>query len=216
MGVFQFISSPFKPAIDMGHSRPSNTIAIQNADTNGALLWLNVLVRKVTGQKYISTADQPISPLEARGYALNITNRFEEVVRQTALKSSISMHRLDIDFVKVQEEVTRKIIGGKFSEIAEILNSCVEKACPGREAGCPGKLSSRKFDKFMAKFSNGLDAALNQPMQQILSRGSTLKASNVKEQQISLEPRSYLNDTSVQGHLTQDRDLRKQGKVLIP
>ncbi|WP_250296735.1 latrotoxin-related protein [Wolbachia endosymbiont of Oedothorax gibbosus] len=215
-GVSQFIFSPFKPAIDMGHSQPSKAITAQSIDTNSTLLLLDVFIRKITGQKYVSTADQPISLLEAQGYALNIIGRFEEVVKQTALKSSISMHRLDIDFVKVQEEVTRKITGGKFSEIAEILNSYVEKACPSKETGCPGKLSLKKFDKFMAEFNNGLNAALNQPMQQILSRDSTLKASNVKEQQISLEPRSYLNDTSVQVHLTQTKGLRNQGKALIP
>jgi len=43
---------------------------------------LDVLVRKVTGQKYISTIDQSISPLEAQGYALNITKGFEKVVEQ--------------------------------------------------------------------------------------------------------------------------------------
>ncbi|WP_375316113.1 hypothetical protein [Wolbachia endosymbiont (group A) of Colletes cunicularius] len=32
----------------------------------------------------------------------------------------------------------------------------------------------------------------------------------------SSRPKSYLNNTSVQGHLTQDRNLKNQGKILIP
>lgn len=215
-GVSQFISFPFKPAIDMEHSQTSKAITTQGIDTNGTLLLLDVFVRKITGQKYISTAGQCISPLEAQGCALNIIEGFEKVIEQAARDNKISTHRLNVDFVEIQKEITGKIMSGKFNEVSGILNSYIEKAYPGKEVGCPGKLSLKKFSKFMTEFNKRLDVALNQPMQQILSRDSTLKASNVKEQQISLEPRSYLNNTSVQGHLTQDRDLKKQGKVLIP
>lgn len=55
-------------------------------DVNGTIMLLDLLIRKVTDQKYISTADQSISPLEAQGYALNITKRFEKVVEQAGLK----------------------------------------------------------------------------------------------------------------------------------
>ncbi|WP_425385027.1 ankyrin repeat domain-containing protein [Wolbachia endosymbiont (group B) of Schoenobius gigantella] len=41
-------------------------------DVNGTIMLLDLLIRKVTGQKYIFTVDQSISPLEAQGYALNI------------------------------------------------------------------------------------------------------------------------------------------------
>ncbi|GFY65363.1 tRNA nuclease WapA [Trichonephila inaurata madagascariensis] len=193
-----------------------NLIDYSRVDMNGTILLLDTFIRKITGQKYVSTADQPISLLEAQDYALNITEGFEKLVKQAGKDSKISIHRLDIDFMGMHKEITGKIMGGKFDEISGILNSYVEKACPGREAGCPGKLSLKKFDKFITEFNKRLDVVLNQPMQQILSRDSTLKASNVKEQQISLEPRSYLNGTSVQGHLTQDRGLRNQGRDLIP
>ncbi|WP_434732390.1 hypothetical protein [Wolbachia endosymbiont of Zygogramma bicolorata] len=56
----QFISSPFKPAIDMKHSQPSKAITAQGIDTNGTLLLLDVFIRKVTGQKYISNDIIPI------------------------------------------------------------------------------------------------------------------------------------------------------------
>ena len=135
-----------------------------------------------------------ITEQEASGYALSVTEKFRKVVEQAALKSGISMHRLSIDFVEIQKEITEKIMSGKFNEISEILNSYVEKACPGGEVGYPGKLSLKKFDKFMAEFNEGLGMTLSQPMQQILSRGSTLKANNVKEQQIGLSLGKYLSN----------------------
>ena len=199
-GIFQFVSSPFKAAISM---EPSKTITVQGIDNNGILLLLDVFIRKITGQKYIFTVDQSISPLEAQGYALNIIEEFEKVVEQAALKSGISMHRLSIDFVEIQKEITEKIMSGKFNEISEILNSYVEKACYDRETG---KLSPKKFNKFMVVFNKELDLIVNQSMQQILhNRDSTLE---VEEQQIGLEPKSYLSNTSIQGHLTQDRGLK--------
>ncbi|WP_264376206.1 ankyrin repeat domain-containing protein [Wolbachia endosymbiont (group B) of Idaea aversata] len=166
-------------------------------DVNGTIMLLDLLIRKVTGQKYIFTVDQSISPLEAQGYALNIKKGFRKVVEQAARDSKISIHRLDIDFIKVQEEITRKVMDGKFNEISGILNSHLEKACPGREAGCPGKLSPKKFEKF-AQFNKGL---LNQSIEQILhNRDSTLEVDGTKKQQMSLEPQSYLSNASVHSH----------------
>ncbi len=167
-------------------------------DVNGTIMLLNMLIRKVTGQKYISTVDQPISPLEAQGYALNITKEFEKVVEQAALKSGISMHRLNIDYIGMQKEITRKVMSGKFNEISGVLSSYVEKACPGEEAG---KLSPKKFEKFIAQFNKGL---LNQSIEQILHNGNgRLEVDGAKE--MSLEPQSYLSNASVQGHLTRDK-----------
>jgi hypothetical protein len=40
-------------------------------DVNGTIMLLDVLVRKATGQKYISTTDQHVSLLKAQGYALS-------------------------------------------------------------------------------------------------------------------------------------------------
>ncbi|WP_264954192.1 ankyrin repeat domain-containing protein [Wolbachia endosymbiont (group A) of Endotricha flammealis] len=189
-GIFQFVSSPFKAAISM---EPSKDITVQGIDNNGILLLLDVFIRKITGQKYISTVVQYISILEAQGYALNITKGFEKVVEQAALKSGISMHRLGIDYIGMQKEITRKVMSGKFTEISGILKSYVEKACPGREVGCPGKLSSKKFDKFMVEFNSGL---LNQSIEQILhNKDGTLEVGGAK--QMSLEPQSYLSNACV-------------------
>ncbi|MFP3020595.1 MAG: ankyrin repeat domain-containing protein [Wolbachia sp.] len=171
---------------------------LSQIDFNGTIMLLDLLIRKVTGQKYISTVDQSISPLEAQGYALNITEGFEKVVEQAGLKSGVSMHRLNIDFVEIQKEVTGKIMSGKFDEISGVLNSYLEEACPGREAGCPGKLSPKKFDKFIAQFNKDL---LNQSIEQILhNRDGTLEVDGTKKQQMSLEPQSYLSNASVHSH----------------
>ncbi|WP_353279072.1 ankyrin repeat domain-containing protein [Wolbachia endosymbiont (group B) of Longitarsus flavicornis] len=166
---------------------------LSQVDFNGTIILLDLLIRKVTGQKYISTVDQSISPLEAQGYALNITKEFEKVVEQAAQDSKISMHRLNIDFVKIQKEVTGKIMGGKFNEISGILKSYVEKAYPDEEAG---KLSPKKFEKFIAQFNKGL---LNQSIEQILhNRDGRLEVDDAK--QMSLEPQSYLSNASVHSH----------------
>ncbi|WP_264375752.1 ankyrin repeat domain-containing protein [Wolbachia endosymbiont (group B) of Sphaerophoria taeniata] len=169
-------------------------------DVNGTIMLLDMLIRKVTGQKYVSTADQSISPLEAQGYALNITKGFEKVVEQAGLKSGVSMHRLSIDYMGMQKEITRKVMSGKFNEISGILSSYVEKACPDGEAG---KLSPKKFDKFMIEFNKGLDITLNQSIEH--NGNGRLEVNDVKEQQISLEPQSYLSNASIQGHLTRNK-----------
>ncbi len=174
---------------------------LSQVDFNGTIMLLDLLIRKVTGQKHISTVDQSISPLEAQGYALNITKGFERVVEQAGLKSDVSMHRLNIDYVRMQEEITGKVMSGKFNEISGILNSYVEKACPGREAGCPGKLSPKKFDKFMIQFNSRLNIVLNQSIEQILhNRDGRLEVDDAKKQQMSLEPQSYLSNASVHSH----------------
>ncbi|WP_265017233.1 latrotoxin-related protein [Wolbachia endosymbiont (group A) of Epistrophe grossularia] len=171
----------------------------QLMDVNGTIMLLDVLVRKVMCQKYISTADQYISPLEAQGYALNIIEEFEKVVEQAGLKSAVSMHRLNIDYMGMQKEIIRKVMSGKFHEISGILNSHLEKACPGREAGCPGKLSEKRFNEFMAKFNKGLDVIVNQSIEQILhNRDGRLEVDGAK--QMSLEPQSYLSNASVHSH----------------
>ncbi|WP_264338859.1 ankyrin repeat domain-containing protein [Wolbachia endosymbiont (group A) of Cheilosia soror] len=166
---------------------------LSQVDFNGTITLFDLLIRRVTGQKYISTADQSISPLEAQGYALNITKRCEKVVEQAGLKSGVSMHRLNIDYMGMQKEITRKVMSGKFNEISGILKSYVEKACPDEEAG---KLSPKKFEKFITQFNKGL---LNQSIEQILhNRNGRLEVDDAK--QMSLEPQSYLSNASVQSH----------------
>ncbi|BET30838.1 MAG: ankyrin repeat domain-containing protein [Wolbachia endosymbiont of Ephestia elutella] len=161
---------------------------LSQVDFNGTIILFDLLIRRFTGQKYISTVDQSISPLEAQGYALNITKGFEKVVEQAGLKSGVSMHRLNIDYMGMQKDIVRKVVRGQFNEISGVLSSYLEKACPSREAGCPGKLSSKKFDKFIA-----------QSIEQILHNGDgRLEVDGAK--QMNLEPQSYLSNASVHSY----------------
>ncbi|MFP3015770.1 MAG: latrotoxin-related protein [Wolbachia sp.] len=116
-------------------------------DVNGTIMLLDVLVRKVTGQKYISTVDQPISPLEAQGYALNITNRFEKVLNETAIKSGISVINLNFDPVAVQSAIVGQIISEKFSKIPKALYSFAKEACP----------EFKQTDKFLVHLRSQLE-----------------------------------------------------------
>ncbi|MGL9757512.1 MAG: latrotoxin-related protein [Wolbachia sp.] len=196
--LFCWVKSSIGGLLDSQSSTTTKSPILQvdaPVDINGTIMLLDLLIRKVTGQKYISTVDQSISPLEAQGYALSITKGFEKVVEQAALKSGISMHRLNIDYMGMQKEITRKVMSGKFNEISGILKSYAEKACPGEEAG---KLSPKKFEKFIAQFNKGL---LNQSIEQILhNRDGRLEVDSVKKQQMSLEPQSYLSNASVHSH----------------
>lgn len=49
-------------------------------DLHGTIFLIDVLIRKVTGETYLSIIDQPVSLLEARGFALEITAEFEKLV----------------------------------------------------------------------------------------------------------------------------------------
>ncbi|WP_250295891.1 PD-(D/E)XK nuclease domain-containing protein [Wolbachia endosymbiont of Oedothorax gibbosus] len=129
-GVSRFISSPFKPAIDM---QPSKAMTTQSIDTNGTLLLLDVFIRKITGQKYVSTADQPMPLLEARGYALNITTEFERVLKDTAKRSGVSVNESSFNYFKTYQAVEGKMISGELSKIPTILYSAIEEAYPKNE-----------------------------------------------------------------------------------
>ena len=201
--------STFKPVTNIESSHPSQGVAIQRTDVNSTLMLLDVLVRKITGQKYISTVVQPIDYLEAVGHGINIASEFKTVVEQAGKESGISLHKLDIDFIKVQKDVTSKVASGKFDEISKVLKSHIEKALPSREAGDAGRLSTRKFDKFMVAFTSGLkNIELNQPVQQLINiKNGISEINDVREEQVSLEPSSRLSNASVQGYLTQARNL---------
>ncbi|PRD31382.1 UNVERIFIED_CONTAM: col27a1b [Trichonephila clavipes] len=85
-GAFQSVSSS---AID---PQPPKAITTQGIDINGTLSLLDVFIRKITGQKYISTAEQPASPSEMLGCSSQIAEEFEEVLKHAAVKSD-SMER---------------------------------------------------------------------------------------------------------------------------
>ncbi|WP_265023077.1 latrotoxin-related protein [Wolbachia endosymbiont (group B) of Ischnura elegans] len=181
-------------------SKPKETLSTPSSisqvdapiDINGTIMLLDVLIRKVTGQKYISIVDQSISLLEARGYALNITNRFEKVLNKTAIKSGISVTNLNFDPVVVQSAIIGKIINGKFSEIAKTLYSIAKEACP----------EFKQTDKFLDHLKSNLEEVLAKEetmiLQQKVEKPSKVLGQEVSRKvQLSKKPDTFLNGTSV-------------------
>jgi len=158
-------------------------------DVDGAIMLLDLLVRKVTGQKYISIVDQPISSLEAQGYALNIIEKFEKVLNETAVKSGISVTNLNFDPVAVQSAIVRQIINGRFSEISKTLYSSAKEACP----------EFKQTDKFL----DHLRSSLESKKEAVLLQQKVEKPSKILDQQVSRKvelskkPNTFLNGTSV-------------------
>ncbi|WP_410542263.1 ankyrin repeat domain-containing protein [Wolbachia endosymbiont of Tetranychus urticae] len=168
--------------------KPESSISQVNVQTdiNSTILLLDLLIRRVTGQKYNSTAEQSISPPEAQGYALNITNRFEKVLNKTAIKSGISLTNLNLDPVAVQSAIVRRIINGRLSEIAKTLYSFAKEACP----------EFKQTDKFLVHLRSQLEGekVLQQKVEKPYKDLSQEVSSKVE---LSKKPDTFLNGTSV-------------------
>nr|CAH7726410.1 unnamed protein product [Callosobruchus chinensis] len=174
-------------------STPSSISQVDaKIDVNGTIMLLDVFIRKVTGQKYVSTVDHSISPLEAQGYALNITNRFEKVLNKTAIKSGISVTNLNFDPVVVQSAIIEKIINGKFSEIAKTLYSFAKEACP----------ECKQTDKFLDNLKSNLEEVLAKEETMILQQKVEKPYKDLSQEvsrkvQLSKKPDTFLNGTPV-------------------
>lgn len=178
-------------------SKPKETLSTPSSisqvdalmDVNGTIMLLDVIVRKFTGKQYIPAVDQSIPLLEARGYALNITDRFEKVLNKTAIKSGISVTNLNFDPVVVQSAIIGKIINGKFSEIAKTLYSIAKEACP----------EFKQTDKFLAHLRNQLEGEKETALlQQKVEKPSKVLGQEVLRQvELSKKPDTFLNGTSV-------------------
>lgn len=126
-------------------------------DFNGTLMLLDVLIRKVTGQKYTPTNDCSLHPLDAQCYALNVIEKFESFLKHIALKYGIPIDSLEINFVEVQQEITKNIISGKDSEIMSVLKTCMEKLLSNQK-----EVYEFELNNFIKKFDKTLNATLIQ------------------------------------------------------
>ncbi|RDD34327.1 Phosphocholine transferase AnkX [Wolbachia endosymbiont of Cylisticus convexus] len=165
------------------------TVDFSQVDVNSTLFLLDVFIRRITGQKYISTVDQSISPLEALGYALNITEGFKRLLNETATKSGISVKNLNFDPVAVQSAIVRQIVSEKFSKISKTLYSFAKEACP----------EFQQTDKFLVHLRNNLkgekEAVL---LQQKVEQTSDQQISRkVVAKELPKKPDTFLNGTSV-------------------
>ncbi|XP_071444003.1 alpha-latrotoxin-Lg1a-like [Hetaerina americana] len=123
-----FMYYPFKPALEMNNSQCSGAIKSQGMDVNGILLLLDTFIRKITGQQCISTEDQSIPVLEARGFALNIITEFKLVLKYTAKKSGVLVNKSHLNYFKIYQALEGKMIRGELSKIPTILYSVIEKS----------------------------------------------------------------------------------------
>ncbi|WP_353275722.1 latrotoxin-related protein [Wolbachia endosymbiont (group A) of Pipizella viduata] len=192
-GISQFISSLFKPAIDMKHSQPSKAITAQGIDTNGTLLLLDVFIRKVTGQKYISNDIRSISEQEAQIYALPIAKEFEQALESAAIESGIPVTNLKFNPVEVFLKVAGQIRSGKFSEISKTLYSSAKEACPEFE----------QTGEFLVHVKSHLEEFLAKKETVFLQQKQTADqpTSSVSRKVVAMEPSkkpdTFLSDTSV-------------------
>uniref|UniRef100_UPI0033405B6F latrotoxin-related protein n=1 Tax=Wolbachia endosymbiont (group B) of Pilophorus perplexus TaxID=3066160 RepID=UPI0033405B6F len=171
-------------------STPSSISQVDaQIDVNGTIILLDVLIRKVTDQKYISTVDQSISPLEAQGHALSIIERFEKVLNETAIKSGISVTNLNFDPAVVQSAIIGKIRNGKFSEVSKTLYSFAKKACP----------EFKQTDKFLAHLRNQLEGEKETALlqQKVEKPYKDLSQEISRKVELSKKPDTFLNGTSV-------------------
>lgn len=111
-----------KPSENVHHFKQTEDITLRNMNTNGMLLLLDVLMRKITKEKYMAKRDDTVSESEAQANALNITEKFQELL------NAVSSKPIDeqIDLAEVHANVYKAIRSGKESEISKTLCSYVE------------------------------------------------------------------------------------------
>ncbi|XP_071041005.1 delta-latroinsectotoxin-Lt1a-like [Parasteatoda tepidariorum] len=95
----------------------SNPLMIQNADTNGILLLVDLLVRKFTNEKYNVSNNTSISTLESQGTALKIIDKFSAFVDTV---SDIPAEEL-IDLTKLHSDLYKSIESGNSNNIFYLL-----------------------------------------------------------------------------------------------
>ncbi|MDX5526934.1 MAG: ankyrin repeat domain-containing protein [Wolbachia endosymbiont of Andrena nigroaenea] len=132
------------------------------------------------------TTDEDVTPLH-----LAVHNGHKEVVEALLNKKADIFARNDCGTVLHLAVVSNNI------ELIRFILDIIKDKDPQN--------FSEHIGAFMLEFNSRLNAVLGQPIQQILhNENSTLR---VSDEQINSGPQSYLSNTSIQGHLTQARDL---------
>lgn len=148
----------------------NSSLVTQQIDTNGTIMLFEMLSRKMTREKRARRKESHLPEDKVIGYAIDMTEKFEEIVHQAAKTSHISMDEMNFDFMKLQIELTKKLRAGKFSEIADYLSTFVQNAY--FEAECDFNFSVEQFNEFTLIMERGVDELLNQIFSQILNSGN--------------------------------------------
>lgn len=170
-------------------------MGITDIDANGTILLLDTLIRRATGQKHIASNVRRIAEQDAYCYAIKIIEGFEKIIEQTAEITQISTIGSNIEFPKVQGEVIKRILSGKYCEIVGVLNACAQKAFHGSD---DVGLSLERFNKFMNILDKKLGILLNQAIPRILTGKDNIL--EIKEQHNHLENIRDFNNVSVLCH----------------
>lgn len=142
------------------YDKPS-TVTHQ-VDTNATIVLLEMLTRKMTGEKRSCHIESHMSEHEAFGYGIEITEKFEEIVQRVITNISI-----DIDFPQLQSELTHKIYAGKFGEIAGVLNAHLKDAY--RNAEHNSNQTINNMNDLVDILKADIDELIDQTLSQILS-----------------------------------------------
>ncbi|WP_157956387.1 ankyrin repeat domain-containing protein [Wolbachia endosymbiont of Folsomia candida] len=161
-------------------------------NVDGTIMLLDLLIRKVTGQKFISSEDHSLSLLNAQGYALNITEKFEQVLNETAIKTGISVTNLNFNPVPVSSAIAQHLRSGNFSEISKTLYSSAKEACPEFKQTC--------------KFLNYLDDRLKEVLAEkevelLLEKQKPINVDTLSQVKPVLQedkPKSLLGDVAIE------------------
>nr|WP_223158783.1 ankyrin repeat domain-containing protein [Wolbachia endosymbiont of Pentalonia nigronervosa] len=114
-GLYNFVTAESKRE---NINQFNTETSIWNIDVNGIIMLFDVLVRKVTGQKYVATAEQSVNA-EAQSYALNIIEKFEQWIRD---KYGIQAGE-SINLAEMQSKIYYTIKSGNSRKIPDIFFS---------------------------------------------------------------------------------------------
>ena len=154
----QAISSKEQASHEKVKGQKNQFTAMQNVDVNGTIMLLDLFIRKITGQKYISTESRSMSLPEAQAYALSIIEKFEQVLNKTAVKSGISAKNLNFNRLAVSTEIAQHLRNGKFSELPKTLYASAKEACP----------QLKQTDKFLAQLKSPLEEIVNKTTKDVV------------------------------------------------
>lgn len=154
-------------AISNGNSSNSTSVQFETQfDANSVLLLVDLLVRKVTKEKFVSSNDPDnSSPLEIQGQAISILTQFENILNDVADESGILLENLNFDPIKAQNMIIDQIRNDEFSKIPQTLYSFAKQAYPDWESDPTIliDLKRRLEESFGAKTKPAAPSQLNFP-----------------------------------------------------
>lgn len=152
--------------LPIGSSNSTARISQVNAqvDINGTIMLLDLLAKKVTGKKFISSESQPVPESEEQSYALNITRKFDKAVSNIVNKPAAGL----IDLPEMQSKIFKAVMSGSGSKVRDILLAYATPIIgPGKAEGLfttlqiPTKASSKPEKRSLPLYEARPQSCLN-------------------------------------------------------